>query len=172
MNSPIVAGRAGVPERRDAAQLAGGQRPQAALALLVGAAERERQAGDRVREQRRGRQRVAHLLEEHGEVDDPEALAAPLLGQRQAGPAELGHLLPVGLLEAGLGVGELADPLRFVAGQQNKHIKNYKKNKKIILSFTARHLLQPRVSSRPSLGRDLRIRSDLKREARKSWRST
>ena len=31
----------------------------------------------------------------------PRPCRAPLLGQRQAGPAELGHLLPVGLLEAG-----------------------------------------------------------------------
>ena len=93
-----------------------GERAQAALALLVGAAERQRQAGDRVGEQRRGRQRVAHLLEEDGEVDDAEPLSAPLLGQRQAGPAELGHLLPVGLLEAVLALGQLADPLRLVAG--------------------------------------------------------
>ena len=108
--------RAGVPERRGAAQLARRQRPQEALALVVGAAEREREAGDRVGEERRGGQRVAHLLEEHGEVDDPEPLAAPLLGQRQAGPAELGHLVPVALVEAGLGVGELAHPVGFVAG--------------------------------------------------------
>ena len=108
--------RAGVPERRRAAQLARGQRPQEALALVVGAAERERQAGDRVGEERRGGERVAHLLEEDGELDDAEPLPAPLLGQRQAGPAELGHLVPVGLLEAVLALGQLADPLGFVAG--------------------------------------------------------
>ena len=66
--------------------------------------------------QRRGRQRVAHLLEEDGELDDAEALSAPLLGQRQAGPAELGHLVPVGLLEAVLALGQLADALGLVAG--------------------------------------------------------
>src|SRR6476469_8087000 len=66
---------------------------------IVAAAERERDAGDRVGEERRGSERVAHLLEEDGELDDAEALATPLLRQGEAGPAELRHLLPVGLLE-------------------------------------------------------------------------
>jgi hypothetical protein len=99
-----------------ATRLAARQRPQPALALGVVADRRQDQAGDRGGEQRRGSERVAHLLEEHCEVDDAEPLSSPLLRQRQAGPAELGHLLPVGLLEAMLALGQLADPLRFVAG--------------------------------------------------------
>ena len=116
VKAPGRAGRAGVPERRRAAQLPLGQRPQVALALLVGAASAQRQADDGVGEERRGRERVAHLLEEHGQLDDPEALAAPLLGQRQPGPAELGHLPPAGGVGAVVAGGDLPHPLRFEAG--------------------------------------------------------
>ena len=87
-------GRAGVDHRLGAARGPLGERAQPALLLLVGGALRQRQADHGVGEERRGRERVAHLLEEHREVDDPEALAAPLLGQRQPGPAELRHLAP------------------------------------------------------------------------------
>ena len=107
---------AGIPEGGRAAQLALGQWPQVALALLVGAAEREGEAGDRVGEERRGGERVAHLLEENGKLDDAEALPAPLLRQRQAGPAQLGHLVPIGLLEAVLALSQLADAIGLVAG--------------------------------------------------------
>ena len=111
LKAPRSRGRAGIPERENAAFLAAREWPQPALLLLVTRIRRERQAGVGGREQRRGSKRVAHLLEEDREVDDPEALAAPLLGQRQARPAEVGHLLPVGLLEAVLALGQLADPL-------------------------------------------------------------
>ena len=107
--------RTRIPQRGRATQSALGERPQKALALLVGAAQRQRQAGNRVREQRRGGQRVAHLLEEHRQLDDAEPLPTPLLGERQPGPAELGHLVPVGLLEAVLALGQLANPLGLVA---------------------------------------------------------
>ncbi len=112
-------GRAtGVPKCRRAAQLALGQRTQEALPLVVGATEREGEPGDRVGEERRGRQGVAHLLEEDGELDDAEAVPAPLLGQRQPGPAQLGHLVPVGALEAVLALGQFADALGLVARRE------------------------------------------------------
>ncbi len=55
-------------------------------------------------------QRPAHLLEDHGELDEGEALAAELLGDDQALEAELvGHLAPDGVVVALVGVHEAAD---------------------------------------------------------------
>ena len=54
----------------------------------------DRQRGERAAEERRGRHRVAQLLEQHRQLDGAEALAAVLLGDRDAGPAELAQLPP------------------------------------------------------------------------------
>ena len=65
-----------------------------ARALLVGAAGLDHGGGDGGREERRRRARVAELLEQHGQLDGAEALAAVLLGDRDARPAELDELAP------------------------------------------------------------------------------
>ena len=106
--------------RRPRAPACRAARPRPAAAGSARAGRRSRRGSSArpaivLEKQRRGGERVAHLLEEDGELDDAEALSAPLLGQRQAGPAELGHLVPVGCVEAVVAGGELADPLGFEA---------------------------------------------------------
>ncbi len=58
-----------------------------------------------------GRQRVAHLLGEDHRLDRAEALAAVLLGKRDAGPSELADLAPQTVVVGAVGLGELADLL-------------------------------------------------------------
>ena len=67
---------------------------QPALALLVGAGVLEHEPGGRVRQERQRRERVAELLHQDHQLDDAEALAAVLLVDEDARPAELAELLP------------------------------------------------------------------------------
>ena len=77
-----------------AAQLARRDARQPALLLLVGAGRLDHQAGRGVREERHRRQRVAELLHQDHQLDDAEPLAAVLLVDEDARPAELAELLP------------------------------------------------------------------------------
>ena len=95
-----------------------GDAGQPALLLLVRARELEREPRRGVRQERHRRQRVAELLHQDHELDDAEPLAAVLLVDEDAGPAELGHLLP-GVVVVAARLGELAHALRLEArGEQ------------------------------------------------------
>jgi hypothetical protein len=96
----------GIAER--AAPLPGGDVRQPSLLLLVGAGTLEHQPGTGVGEERQRRAGVAELLAEDDQLDHPEPLAAVLLGDRDARPAELGDLGPEGVVVA-VAFGELAD---------------------------------------------------------------
>ena len=79
------------------------------LLLVVGAGVEDRVRGEHDRgEVRRGEELLAHLLHEDGELDEAEADTAVLLGDGHAEPAEVGHLLPRALVEALLGLHQLA----------------------------------------------------------------
>src|SRR5437763_1952407 len=90
VSRPVVA-----DHRQRAAQLPGGERRQPALLLLVARARLEHQAGGGVGEERRGRNRVAHLLLQDHELDDAQPLAAVLLGPEDARPAERDECVPL-----------------------------------------------------------------------------
>src|SRR6185312_13499104 len=107
--------------RRDRpADLALGQPRQPLRPLLRRAGRPDRERGGDGREQRRRRERIAELLLEHHEVDDPEAEAAVVLRDHQRGPAELGDRLPLLVGEPALVLErEPADLLgRVAAGEE------------------------------------------------------
>ncbi len=84
--------------RRDAGQVGLG-------GYLVAGREDGARRQHRRREERARRQGAAHLLEHHLELGEAEPVAAVLLGERQAGQAELsGHLPPEVLVVAALGL--------------------------------------------------------------------
>ena len=83
-----------------AAQLAGRQAAPASAHVLVVSRRLQRQRRARVRQQRRGRERVAQLLLDDDQLDQPQPLAAPALVHDQAGPAELHELRPLLVGEA------------------------------------------------------------------------
>jgi len=90
---------------------AGGQLPrdqagQPACPLLVRPARFDHRGRHRAGEKRGRRARIAELLEQHGKLHRPQALAAVLLRDGDPGPAELDDLTPQALVVA-LGVGGL-----------------------------------------------------------------
>ena len=89
-------------ERDGAAQRARRERPQQ-VGRLEAARREGREHGRRV--VRTGERETAHLLHHHVHVDEPEAEAAVLLGHQQAGPPDVGDLLPDLVGEAALVVG-------------------------------------------------------------------
>ena len=100
------------------AQLAGGDAGQPARLLLLAAGGLEHQAGRRVGEERQRRQRVAELLHQDDQLDRAEPLAAVLLGDEDAGPAQLAELVPGGVVVVAA-LGELAHVLELEAlGEQ------------------------------------------------------
>ena len=97
-----------VRERPDG--LAAGDLRQRVLLLLVGAALEQRQhAADLRRDERARHERPPELLDQDDQVEVPEAGAAVLLGDEQALPALLRHLLPELRRVALLVVFHLAD---------------------------------------------------------------
>jgi hypothetical protein len=100
------------------AQLARGDPRQPALLLLLRAGRLDHQAGRGVRQERQRRQRVAELLHQDDQLDHAEPLAAVLLVDEDARPAELAELLPSVLVVAP-GLGQLAHVLELEAvGEQ------------------------------------------------------
>ena len=107
--------RVGGAER--AAQLAGCEAGQPALLLGGRAGVLDRQRGERAAQERH-RARVAELLEQDAELDDAEPLAAVLLADRDAGPAQLAQLARERVV-VGARLGGLADLRhRRAVGQQ------------------------------------------------------
>ena len=84
-------------------------------------ASRER-GEDRRREERARERQAPHLLHHDGHVDEPETEAAVRLGDEQAGPSELGKLVPHRVGEAAFVVGHLAHvPARRLAREERAH---------------------------------------------------
>ena len=98
----------GVADR--AGQLARGEAGEPALALLGRAGVLDQRRREHGRQERDGGDGAPELLAEDRELDRAEALAAVLLGDGDAGPAELGELLPEAVVGAA-GLGVLADAL-------------------------------------------------------------
>src|SRR4029453_7425468 len=91
---PLVAAVARLEPRERRDLRAVGERREPAAALCVVARFADRGRGDRGREKGRGEERAPHLSKHHDEIAPAEAGAAVRLGNRQAEPAELAHLLP------------------------------------------------------------------------------
>jgi hypothetical protein len=91
---------------------------QPALLLLLRAGRLDHEPGSGIGEERHRGERIPELLHQDDQLDHAEPLAAVLLVDEDAGPAQLAELLP-GVVVVGAGLRELADALELEAvGEQ------------------------------------------------------